>query len=185
VAAGVDLVTFSGDKLLGGPQAGLIVGRADIVARIQKNPLTRALRIDKMTLAALEATLALYREEREAVARIPTLSMITAGIGLLEGRAARLADRLRKAGAGRIRVETVHGVSKAGGGALPLLDLQSRCVAVEVEGHSASRIERRLRADDPPIIGRIEEDRYLLDVRTLSDPDLDTIETAFGRLLRP
>lgn len=182
VAAGVDVVTFSGDKLLGGPQAGLIVGRRDILDRIKGNPLTRALRIDKMTLAALEATLRLYRDERRAVAEIPTLSMITTAPAVLEHRAAQLSESLREIGGDRIRIDLVQGVSKAGGGALPLLDLPSRCLAITVSGMSANALEAALRADDPPIIGRIEADRFIIDVRTLTEEDLSTLETAFSRL---
>lgn len=182
VSAGVDVVTFSGDKLLGGPQAGLIVGRRDIVDRIKKNPLTRALRIDKMTLAALEATLRLYRDEQRAVRDIPTLSMITMDPAVLEQRAARMADRLCSIGQNRIRVEQIRGVSKAGGGALPLLELPSRCIAVTVEKCSANSLEFQLRSNDPPIIGRIENDRFIIDVRTLTDEDLTIIENAFSRL---
>jgi L-seryl-tRNA(Ser) seleniumtransferase len=182
VAAGVDVVTFSGDKLLGGPQAGLIVGRKDIIDRVKTNPLARALRIDKMTLAALESTLRLYRDERRAVAEIPTLAMVTMSPSAVEGRAERLAVRLKAAGGRRIRIEQITGISKAGGGALPLLDLPSRCLAIQVEGRSASAVESQMRANDPPIIGRIENDRFVLDVRTLSENDFATIETATKRV---
>jgi L-seryl-tRNA(Ser) seleniumtransferase len=182
VAAGADVVTFSGDKLLGGPQAGLIVGRRDIIDRVKTNPLARALRIDKMTLAALESTLRLYRDERRAVAEIPTLAMVTMSPSAVEDRADRLALRLKAAGGRRIRIDQISGISKAGGGALPLLDLPSRCLAIQVEGRSASAVESQMRANDPPIIGRIENDRFVLDVRTLSENDFTTIETATKRV---
>ena len=116
VAAGVDVVTFSGDKLLGGPQAGIIAGSGNILEKIKQNPLTRALRIDKLTLAALESTLRLYRDEERAVAEIPTLHMLTAPAEVLEEKAARLASMLEKAGEGGITLEIAAGTSRAGGG---------------------------------------------------------------------
>ncbi|MFZ7127328.1 MAG: L-seryl-tRNA(Sec) selenium transferase [Desulfobacterales bacterium] len=182
VAAGADVVTFSGDKLLGGPQAGLIVGRRDILERIRLNPLTRALRIDKMTLAALEATLRLYRDEPRAVSEIPTLAMITMDTAVLEHRAARLAELLRDAGGGSWEVQLTRGVSKTGGGALPLMDLPSRCLAVAIPGMSANALEAALRAFDPPIIGRIADDRFTIDVRTLTEADFSILDTAFRQL---
>ncbi|WP_054029795.1 L-seryl-tRNA(Sec) selenium transferase [Desulfatitalea tepidiphila] len=183
VAAGIDVVTFSGDKLLGGPQAGLIVGKTAFLDRIKTNPLTRALRIDKMTLAALEATLRLYRDERQAVSRIPTLRMLFARRPELEGRANRLAEGLRALPGDRLAVEPIDLSSRAGGGALPLLDLPSCGLAVRVQGLSASRIESHLRANTPPIIGRIENDRFILDPRTLRDDELQLIVDAFEHLL--
>lgn len=185
VAAGIDVVTFSGDKLLGGPQAGLIVGKTAFLERIKTNPLTRALRIDKMTLAALEATLRLYRDERQAVSRIPTLRMLFARRPEIEGRANRLVEGLRALEGERLTVELIDLSSRAGGGALPLLALPSCGLAVRIQGLSASRIESHLRANTPPIIGRIENDRFIMDPRTIRDDELQFIVDAFERLLTP
>jgi L-seryl-tRNA(Ser) seleniumtransferase len=184
VKAGVDVVTFSGDKLLGGPQAGIIVGRKQIVDRIKRNPLARALRIDKMTLAALESTLQLYRDEAQAVQRIPTLRMITMGATGLVSRANRLTDVLNGIGVPQLEIRQIEGFSKAGGGALPLLELPSRCVSIRIKGLSANKLEKKMRGNSPPIIGRIEDDRFVMDPRTLLDEDLPLIQAAFERLLK-
>jgi len=183
LATGVDVLTFSGDKLLGGPQAGIILGRRDHLDRIKTNPLTRALRIDKMTLAALEATLQLYRDERRAVRQIPTLAMLTMSPQVIEARAVALQSRLESISAGRITVELVDAVSRAGGGSLPLLSLPSRGVGVRVDGLSANVIERRLRTGSPPVIGRIENDQFIMDPRTLQEEELEIIANAFMSML--
>ena len=190
ISAGVDVVTFSGDKLLGGPQAGLVLGRRDILDRIKSNPLTRALRIDKLTLAALEATLRLYRDEARAIAHIPTLAMLTAKLPELEQRADQLAQNLRSLkhnglNDNGLRLELLHLPSRAGGGALPMHDLPSCCVAVTIAGKSADQIEKALRAHSPPILGRIENDQFLMDPRTLVPPDIQVITDAFSRILYP
>jgi L-seryl-tRNA(Ser) seleniumtransferase len=184
VRAGVDVVTFSGDKLLGGPQTGIVVGKKQLIDRIKRNPLARALRIDKMTLAALEATLQLYRDEAQAVRSIPTLRMICMEREELAGRAKRLADVLNAIGAARLEIRQIEGFSKAGGGALPLLELPSRCLSIRIEGLSANKLENEMRGNSPPIIGRIEDDRFVMDPRTLLDEDLPFIQTAFERLLK-
>jgi L-seryl-tRNA(Ser) seleniumtransferase len=184
VAAGADVVTFSGDKLLGGPQAGLIVGRRAIIARIRGNPITRALRIDKMTLAALESTLRLYRDPRSAVAAIPTLQMVTMPFAATEGRARELRDALTALGDGRLEILLRELTSKAGGGALPLLELPSKCLRIQIEGLSANTLEINMRKNSPPIIGRIEDDAFIIDPRTLRDDDLPIIESAFEHLLK-
>lgn len=185
VAAGADVVTFSGDKLLGGPQAGLIVGRRDILDRIKANPLTRALRIDKMTLAALEATLRLYRDEPQAVAGIPTLRMLVMQRSEIEGRAAMLADGLRGLSLSGLSADLYDFPSRAGGGSLPLTALPSCCVGVRMKGLSASRLESALREYRPPIIGRIENELFIMDPRTLLHEDVETIVRAFGEILKP
>jgi L-seryl-tRNA(Ser) seleniumtransferase len=184
VAAGVDVVTFSGDKLLGGPQSGLIVGRREILERIRANPLTRALRIDKLTLAALEATLRLYRDEAQAVRRIPTLRMLLCQRTEIEDRARRLAEGLQDLREPRLSVTLCDLTSRAGGGALPLMDLPSCCVGIALAGQSPNRIETALRTGRPPIIGRIENDLYIIDPRTLQDDELETIVAAFAELLK-
>jgi L-seryl-tRNA(Ser) seleniumtransferase len=162
VAAGAALVCFSGDKLLGGPQAGLLVGDAEAVTRARSHPLARALRIDKLSLAALEATLRLYRDPALARRELPVLAMLEAGEAELQARATLLA------GAAGPAAEIVRSTARVGGGALPLLELEGPAVAV-----SASRgvdvLAARLRDGDPPLVGRIHAGRLLLDPRTLTD----------------
>jgi L-seryl-tRNA(Ser) seleniumtransferase len=185
VRAGADLVTFSGDKLLGGPQAGIIVGRKELVDRCKKNPLTRALRVDKMTLAALESTLRLYRDERQAVEHIPTLRMIALSREVLEKRAHRLATALRDIDReGSFEVEVVAGASQVGGGSLPAQDLNTLLVAVSSREMSTRGLEASLRGNNPPIIGRIESDRLLMDVRTLQPGDEEIVCAAFERIIK-
>jgi len=184
VAAGVDLVTFSGDKLLGGPQAGIIVGKKQFVDRIKKNPLARALRIDKMTLAALETTLRLYRDEDRAISLIPTLRMLTMDKTELAQKAAGLADALNAIGGSDLEINQVELSSKAGGGALPLLELPSKCLRIKIQGLSANKLEQHMRFHTPPIIGRIENDAFVIDPRTLLDDDLPIIRSAFEKLLK-
>jgi L-seryl-tRNA(Ser) seleniumtransferase len=183
LAAGVDVVTFSGDKLLGGPQAGIILGNRAHIDRIKANPLTRALRIDKMTLAALEATLRLYRDEHQAMHQIPTLRMLTLPLTVIQGRAAELKSRLERLPGRRLTVELLDSASKAGGGSLPLLNLPSRCLGVTVDEMSTNAVELWMRSHTPPIIGRIEDDRFVMDPRTLQEEELDIIETAFADML--
>ncbi len=184
VAAGADVVTFSGDKLLGGPQAGIIVGKKPHLDQIKKNPLARALRIDKLTLAALEATFCLYRDEAKAVRRIPTLRMLTMDIKEIEQKALKLKQNLKKIDASRLRIDLVELFSKAGGGALPLLELPSKCLRIQIEGLSVNTLEINMRNNSPPIIGRIEDDAFIIDSRTLQDDDLPIIESAFEHLLK-
>ncbi len=184
VATGADVVTFSGDKLLGGPQAGLIVGKKNIIDPIKKNPITRALRIDKMTLAALESTLRLYRNEEIALKAIPTLRMLTQPIGQIKKKAHKLNKLLGKIGDSRMQIELLTLSSRAGGGSLPLLELPSLCIGIKVTYLSANTIERFMRHNSPPIIGRIYEDFYIMDLRTIQEDELSFIEAAFKRLLQ-
>lgn len=184
VAAGADVVTFSGDKLLGGPQAGIIVGKKHHLDQIKKNPLARALRIDKLTLAALEATFFLYRDEAKAVRTIPTLRMLTMDINEIEQRASKLMENLKKMDASLLRIDLIELSSKAGGGALPLLELPSKCLRIQIEGLSANTLEISMRKNSPPIIGRIEDDAFIIDPRTLQDNDLPIIESAFEHVLK-
>jgi len=174
VQAGAALVCFSGDKLLGGPQAGLIVGQADAVAAARAHPLARALRLDKLSLAALEATLQLYRDPERARREIPVLAMLTADEETLRARAARLAAAI-----GTPAV-VVAATARVGGGALPLLELPGPAVAVALPGVSADDLAARLRAADPPVVGRIEDGRLLLDPRTLADDELPLVAQALA-----
>ena len=183
VAAGIDIVTFSGDKLLGGPQAGLIAGKKPIIDRIKKNPLTRALRIDKLTLAALESTLRAYRDESRAIQTIPTLQMITASVHEIENKAEQLKSLLAAKTENRLHPEVIAATARAGGGSLPLLELPSKCVAVRAPGLSAETLGTRLRQHKPPVIVRIEDDRILMDMRTLQHDELEIIATAITEIL--
>ena len=164
LGAGVDVVTYSGDKLLGGPQAGLLSGRSDLIARMRSNSLFRALRVDKLTYAALEATLLAYvKHDFDA---IPTLRMMSLNKTEIEMRADALADTLR-AGAPKMHAEVIDGESVIGGGAAPSSVLPTRLLALTCEGLSADELSSRLRASDPPIIARVEEGRVLIDLRTV------------------
>ncbi|HEX6906881.1 MAG TPA: L-seryl-tRNA(Sec) selenium transferase [Terriglobales bacterium] len=161
--AGVDVVTYSGDKLLGGPQAGILSGRRELIARIRSNPLFRALRVDKLTYAALEATLLAYiRQDHDA---IPALRMLRLPPEAIEGRAEAVKQKLSKAG--RLSLEIVDGRSVVGGGAAPAATLPTRLLAVTCEGLSADECAARLRAGESPIVARVEEGRVLLDLRTV------------------
>jgi L-seryl-tRNA(Ser) seleniumtransferase len=179
----VDVVTFSGDKLLGGPQAGIILGGKPQIDRIKANPLTRALRIDKLTLAALEGTLRLYRDEKTAMATIPTLRLLTTPKAVIERRADRLSTRLAAGAPSKIDIKILHRSSKAGGGSMPLLELPSVCIGISIPGLSANTIEKHMRSSAPPVIGRIEDDTFLMDLRTVQDDEIEPIGAAFDNLL--
>ena len=184
VAAGAAVVCFSGDKLLGGPQAGLIVGRAEAIAACRAHPLARALRVDKLSLAALEATLRLYRDPRAALREIPVLRMLVAGEAELEARAKAMVAAIGAAraeataagadpgaGADSPRARVIRAAAKVGGGALPLLELEGPVCAVDPGAPGADELARRLRASDPPVVGRTRDGWLLLDPRTLSDDE--------------
>lgn len=163
LAAGADVVVVSGDKLLGGTQAGIIVGRADLMQRMRRNPLCRALRVDKVTLAGLEATLRLYRDPATVRKRIPTLAMLSADVDTLEQRARALADAL---GAVGVRASVVPTTGAVGGGTYPGVELASFAVELDVEGN-AHGLAAALREGTPPVVGRIVDDALRLDVRTV------------------
>jgi L-seryl-tRNA(Ser) seleniumtransferase len=183
VATGPDVVTFSGDKLLGGPQAGIIVGKKTFVDEIKQNPLTRALRIDKLTLAALESTLRHYRSQNEALNAIPTLRMITRPLDDLNAQAKTLENMLKGLGDTRLTFSRINIFSKVGGGALPLLSLPSRGLSVKIKGLTPNALEKHLRNNAIPIIGRIEEDIFVLDMRTLQNDELPLIKNAVEKVL--
>lgn len=184
VATGADVITFSGDKLLGGPQAGIIVGRRSILDEIKQNPITRALRLDKLTLAALETTLRHYRNMDDAIVSIPTLRMLTLPIHEVEAEAKALGKMLESIGDARMSVKLINTSSRAGGGSLPLLKLPSKGVGAIISGISANTIESHMRSHDPPVIGRIEEDVFIMDVRTILDDELPIIKNAFENMLK-
>jgi L-seryl-tRNA(Ser) seleniumtransferase len=164
LSAGADLVCFSGDKLLGGPQAGIVAGRADLVERLRRHPLQRALRADKLTLAALEGTLALYLEPERALLEIPVLRMLHEPADAVRARAERLAAL--------VGGETVKTVSRVGGGALPLAEVPSFAVAVEEE------LAVALRAGDPAVVTIVRDGQTLLDCRTLAEAELEEVAAA-------
>jgi L-seryl-tRNA(Ser) seleniumtransferase len=184
VAAGADVVTFSGDKLLGGPQAGMIIGKNDLLERIKKNPITRALRIDKLTLAALESTVRRYRNIDREIGSIPTLRMLTLPLAHIETKAKELAKKLENIGDARMSVTLIDLSSRPGGGALPLLKLPSKGVGIKVQGISANTIEKQMRSNELPIIGRIEEDLFIMDLRTILDDELSIIKNALDNMLK-
>jgi L-seryl-tRNA(Ser) seleniumtransferase len=179
VLAGAAITCFSGDKLLGGPQAGLMVGGAEAVSAARAHPLARAVRIDKLSLAALEATVRLYRDPDRARREIPVLAMLDASEGELRARAERMAAAI--AGDG---VEIEEAVAKVGGGALPLLELEGPVVAIDPGSLGADRLAARLRAADPPVLGRVQGGRLLLDPRTLTDEEAEAAGARVGAALR-
>jgi L-seryl-tRNA(Ser) seleniumtransferase len=180
LGSGVDLVTCSGDKLLGGPQAGILLGREDLLRRIRSHPLARAVRIDKLDLAALEATLRAYRDPEAVWDEIPVLRMLSQPAPALERAARDLASRLEVVLRGRASVEVCPTASEAGGGALPGVELPSWAVAVLPFTGRVEAWERALRDHTPPVLARIAEGRLLLDVRTLGPEDTDPLVEALA-----
>lgn len=180
--AGVDVVTFSGDKLLGGPQAGLILGRRELLQKIRKNPLYRAFRAGKLTIAVLEATLALYL--REDYGAIPAQRMIRASKEELASRARRLADAISRLGGFSIRLK--GGCSVAGGGSSPGQNIPTQLIVVTHANRSAERLALGLRQNRPPVLARIEDDELLLDLRTVLDGEQESeIVRAFEKMAAP
>ncbi len=180
VASGVDVVTFSGDKLLGGPQAGIILGKRRYIDKIKKNPINRALRIDKFTLAGLEAILRLYFDEENIFSTIPTLAMLSQSRETIDRRAKRLLRRIQKPLAEYCRVTVVDVESRVGGGALPEQGLASRAVALAPVVGTVSKLEKVLRGASQAVIGRIEDDRFLLDMRTVADGEVADLARCLG-----
>jgi L-seryl-tRNA(Ser) seleniumtransferase len=172
LGAGVTVVTMSGDKLLGGPQAGIVVGRREAIAAMRKNPLTRAFRVDKLTLAALEATLALYRDPDRARREIPVLAQLTASVAELGARARRVLDLVRDASRTGASIGVAESEANVGGGAFPGARIPS--VALVLDGPAAA-IEARLRLGSPAVIGRVHDGRLFLDLRTVLPRDEDQL----------
>ena len=181
VAAGADLVAFSGDKLLGGPQAGIVVGRAGLIARLAQNPVNRALRIDKFTVAALEATLYAY-EAGDALETIPTLRMLIEAQSSIRRRARGLLRRLSPETQARLGASVVDTTSQVGGGALPTVELPTAAVALGTRELPAQALDERLRAGRPPVLGRVLDDRLLLDFRTVLPSDISALAAALAAL---
>lgn len=178
VSSGVDLVTFSGDKLLGGPQAGILVGKAAYIDAVRRHPLNRAVRVDKFTIAALEATLKFYTDPERAIRHIPTLHMLCMAPRDIARRANRLRRRLSAEVQDAYRPRLMDGTSAVGGGALPLAQLPTKLLGLQPTFCSVADLERDLRCRQPAIIGRIAQDHYLLDLRTVQDSEISDIATA-------
>ena len=173
---GVDVVTFSGDKLLGGPQAGIIVGKKKYIDDMKKNPLTRAFRIDKFTISALEATFRLYLDEKEAVEKIPTLKMLTMEKAKLENKAKILYNLIiENIECEDMQVEIVDDYSEVGGGSLPLEKLDTKCIKIGFEKMSVAEFEKHLRNYEVPIITRVYKDNVYIDLRTVAEDEFDTV----------
>ncbi len=181
--AGADIVTFSGDKLLGGPQAGILLGRDKLIRQIRENPLNRALRIDKLTLASLEQTLRLYLDEAKAVTQIPTLRLLALPFTEINKSALRLYRRLKRAATDGLSLQVITVDSQVGGGALPLQKLPSRAVAIKPKKFSVVELEARMRSLPRPVIGRIENDQFIMDLRTIKDRDISYIVDAIKMIV--
>ncbi|QXM05919.1 L-seryl-tRNA(Sec) selenium transferase [Crassaminicella indica] len=182
VLGGADIVTFSGDKLLGGPQAGIIVGKEKYIKAMKKNPYTRAFRVDKLTLAVLEATLRLYLNEIDAVRKIPTLRMLTMSFEEIMEKADALY-KLLKACIKNCTFEKINGVSQVGGGSMPLEEMGTILISIKPKSLSINKFEQMLRNYKTPIIARISEDKVLLDVRTIKRNEFKIIADGLSHIL--
>jgi L-seryl-tRNA(Ser) seleniumtransferase len=183
IETGVDLVSVSGDKLLGGPQAGILAGNKAVIDRLKKHPLARALRLDKMTLAALEATLRLYLDPERALREIPTLRMLTESPESVSARARVLVDRIVEATGDALWVAAMPDVSRAGGGALPLADIPTTIVTLSPRTMSANDLESALRLGNPTIVARIRDGRVILDPRTLALHEADLVVARLAEIV--
>ncbi len=183
LASGVDVITFSGDKLLGGPQAGIIVGKKEVIAQIKKNPLNRALRIDKFTLAALEATLMHYLTPDKAVQELRSLKALTEPLADVKKRARKLIQKLKKANLPDLSYELKEAKAAAGGGSLPTQDIPTAVVAIKCAKMTANRMEALLRQVPVPVIVRVDENEILLDLRTVAEEEFGFVVDALRQLL--
>ena len=177
--SGMDIVTFSGDKLLGGPQAGIIVGKKKYIEEMKKNQLTRALRVDKMTIATLEATLKLYLDEKTALEEIPTLNMISASIEKLREKAEKFTEIIKKS---RFVAEIIEDKAEVGGGSYPGSQLESIAVKLTHSEKTSTEIERILLSEDIPIITRIKENSIILDMRTLREKEFGIVAGSLDKI---
>jgi len=183
VAAGTDIITFSGDKLLGGPQAGIIAGRRRYIDQMKKNPLLRAIRVDKMTVAALEATLREYLDGERVVEALPTLQMLTASASRLGEKAENLAGLVRDAVGDKAEVEVGNGFSVVGGGSLPAAELPTVVVKIDSRIISAGDLQSALMRGEPPVMSRVQGGSLLLDVRTVCVTELPELAAAIGKVI--
>ncbi len=182
IAKGADIITFSGDKMLGGPQCGIILGKKEIVSAIKANQLNRALRVDKLTLIALQETLSTYRDEEKAIRQIPTLRMLCRSYQGLCLKAKRLLGLIGRPDADDLSIGLCDGFSRVGGGAMPLEELRSRLLCISSPVTPAHHIVEFLRSYNPPIIPRLEKDQVLLDVRTIQEKELRIVAEAIRQI---
>ena len=182
IAAGADIVTFSGDKLLGGPQAGIIVGKKKYIDQMKKNPMTRALRVDKFTLSALEATLKEYKFPDRVRKEIPTLNMLTKNPEEIKKEAEELYNRLDEVVNEKYSLSLEEDISRVGGGAFPLEELKTFTVKISPTNLSAERLSYQLRMNYPPIFTRIADEAIIIDLRTVKEDDMKIIVDAFAKL---
>jgi L-seryl-tRNA(Ser) seleniumtransferase len=182
VAKGADIITFSGDKMLGGPQCGIILGKEKIISAIKANQLARALRVDKLTLFALQETLSLYRDEKKAIQQIPTLRMICQSYQSVCRRAKKLLNMIGRVDNTNISLRLCDGFSRVGGGAMPLEEIRSRILCISPGRLSAPYIVNLLHSYNPPIIARLEKDQVLLDVRTIQEKEVKIVAEAIKLL---
>ncbi|MGL5348106.1 MAG: L-seryl-tRNA(Sec) selenium transferase [Peptostreptococcaceae bacterium] len=179
---GADIVTFSGDKMLGGPQAGIIIGKKEYIQKMKKNQLTRALRVDKLTICALEATLRMYLDEQKAIKNIPTLRMLTYTIEELEDKANKLFLMINEIDL-KAAVKINDGYSQVGGGSMPLENIKSKVIEIIPNNISVSSLEKKLRLSEEHIIGRVYDNKYTLDIRTIFEDEFDVIVAELKKAL--
>ena len=183
IKAGVDIVSFSGDKLLGGPQAGIIVGKKKYIDKMKKNPLTRAFRIDKFTATILEMIFHEYLNEEDAIKNIPVLSLITKDIKEIEGSANKLYEKLSDI-KDMANVEIEDTLSQIGGGSLPTERIKSKCVTIIPKNISTAALEEKLRQGENPVVGRISDDKLILDMRTVLEDEIDRLSQKIIGILK-
>ena len=182
VEKGADIITFSGDKMLGGPQCGIILGKKDIISKIKANQLNRALRVDKLTLIALQETLSMYRDEEKAIRQIPTLRMICQSYPSVCRKAEKLRGLIGKIDTSNFVISLSDGFSQVGGGALPLEEIKSRLLCLSPRRLSASHIVEFLRSYDPPVVVRLEKNNVLLDLRTIQEKEVKIVAAAIQKM---
>ena len=179
---GADIVTFSGDKMLGGPQAGIIVGKKEYIEKMKKNQLTRALRVDKLTICALEATLRMYLDEEKARKEIPTLKMLTYSMEELEEKANKLYSKIEYLNKyADIKIE--NGSSQVGGGSMPLELIDSKVITITPNEINVAMLEKKLRLGDAHIIARVYDDKYVLDARTIFEDEFEIVKEELEKAL--
>jgi len=183
IADGADVVTFSGDKLLGGPQCGVIVGRKEYIDRMKRNPLMRAFRCDKLTISALDGTLKLFLDPDKLPETHPIYSMMTTPIDIVNRRARRIARRIRDVAGEFLTVKVEDGVTEMGSGSLPARPIPSRVISIVAQDLTAERLSLSLRFSDPPLFTRIEQERVIIDARTIADQEVKLFTRIFSRCI--
>lgn len=181
---GVDVVTFSGDKLLGGPQVGIIVGKKEYIERMKRNPLTRAFRVDKLVISALETVLSYYIDEKEAVSKLPTLNMLTVSSEELGKKAKKLMKVIKGLGLDELNINIEDSVSQVGGGSLPMTELPTKVLSIDSKLFSTGRMEETLRKGDIPIITRVYKDKLLFDLRTIKEEEFGLIAKEIEKMYK-